>query len=71
MKFDRSAGESPIDQLKVASRPRDRIDEPLRTTSTTRYTHGWHEKVPNATYSYIVGPAVAEERLTVPNTDAA
>lgn len=32
MKFDKPAGENPIDQLKVVGRPHDRIDGPLKTT---------------------------------------
>lgn len=37
MKFDKPAGENPIDQLKVVGRPHDRIDGPLKTTGTARY----------------------------------
>ncbi|MFO6485271.1 hypothetical protein ACLBR5_26325 [Escherichia coli] len=31
MKFDKPAGENPIDPLKVVGRPHDRIDGPLKT----------------------------------------
>ncbi|GEI83610.1 moco-containing subunit of PaoABC aldehyde oxidoreductase [Escherichia coli O145:H28] len=37
MKFDKPAGENPIDQLKVVGRPHDRIDGPLKTTGTARH----------------------------------
>ncbi|HGV2753272.1 TPA: hypothetical protein ACNCHF_000457, partial [Escherichia coli] len=55
MKFDKPAGENPIDQLKVVGRPHDRIDGPLKTTGTARYAYEWHEEAPNAAYGYIVG----------------
>ncbi|EOM2529803.1 hypothetical protein BFK71_005444, partial [Escherichia coli] len=48
MKFDKPAGENPIDQLKVVGRPHDRIDGPLKTTGTARYAYEWHEESPNA-----------------------
>lgn len=35
MKFDKPAGENPIDQLKVVGRPHDRIDGPLKTKHGT------------------------------------
>ena len=44
MKFDKPAGENPIDQLKVVGRPHDRIDGPLKTTGTARYAYEWHEE---------------------------
>ena len=71
MKFDKPAGENPIDQLKVVGRPHDRIDGPLKTTGTARYAYEWHEESPNAAYGYIVGSAIAKGRLTALDTDAA
>lgn len=71
MKFDKPAGENPIDQLKVIGRPHDRIDGPLKTTGTARYAYEWHEEAPNAAYGYIVGSAIAKGRLTALDTDAA
>ncbi|EFC1302671.1 xanthine dehydrogenase family protein molybdopterin-binding subunit [Escherichia coli] len=71
MKFDKPAGENPIDQLKVVGRPHDRIDGPLKTTGTARYAYEWHEEAPNAAYGYIVGSAIAKGRLTALDTDAA
>ncbi|HAM2920380.1 TPA: xanthine dehydrogenase family protein molybdopterin-binding subunit, partial [Escherichia coli] len=71
MKFDKPAGENPIDQLKVVGRPYDRIDGPLKTTGTARYAYEWHEESPNAAYGYIVGSAMAKGRLTALDTDAA
>ena len=64
MKFDKPAGENPIDQLKVVGRPHDCIDGPLKTTGTARYAYEWHEEAPNAAYGYIVGSAIAKGRLT-------
>lgn len=61
MKFDKPAGENPIDQLKVVGRPHDRIDGPLKTTGTARYAYEWHEEAPNAAYGYIVGSAIAKD----------
>ncbi|EFN2498659.1 xanthine dehydrogenase family protein molybdopterin-binding subunit [Escherichia coli] len=71
MKFDKPAGENPIDQLKVVGRPHDRIDGPLKTTGTARYAYEWHEEAPNAAYGYIVGSAIAKGRLIALDTDAA
>lgn len=71
MKFDKPAGENPIDQLKVVGRPHDRIDGPLKTTGTARYAYEWHEEAPNAAYGYIVGSAIAKGCLTALDTDAA
>ena len=85
MKFDKPAGENPIDQLKVVGRPHDRIDGPLKvvgrphdridgplkTTGTARYAYEWYEEAPNAAYGYIVGSAIAKGCLTALDTDAA
>ncbi len=38
MKFDKPAGENPIDQLKVVGRPHDRIDG-LRCTGNSGHYH--------------------------------
>lgn len=61
MKFDKPAGENPIDQLKVVGRPHDRIDGPLKTTGTARYAYEWHEEAPNAAYGYIVGSPLPKD----------
>lgn len=52
MKFDKPAGENPIDQLKVVGRPHDRIDGPLKTTGTARYAYEWHEESPTPPMLY-------------------
>ncbi|STL35156.1 putative xanthine dehydrogenase, molybdenum-binding subunit [Escherichia coli] len=46
MKFDKPAGENPIDQLKVVGRPHDRIDGPLKTTGTARYATNGMKRPP-------------------------
>ena len=59
MKFDKPAGENPIDQLKVVGRPHDRIDGPLKTTGWGLYAFELYEEAPNAAYGYFVGSAIA------------
>lgn len=71
MKFDKPAGENPIDQLKVVSQPRDRIDGPQKTTGTAHYAYEWHQQAPNAAYGYVVGSAIAKGRIAAIETDAA
>lgn len=71
MKFDKPAGENPIDQLNVVGRPLDRIDGPLKTTGTARYAYEWHDKAPNAAYGHVVGSAIAKGRITAIDTTAA
>ena len=71
MKFDKPAGENPIDQLKVVSQPHDRIDGPQKTTGTAHYPYEWHEQAPNAAYGYVVGSAIAKGRIAAIETDAA
>lgn len=71
MKFDKPAGENPIDRLKVVGHPHDRIDGALKTTGTARYAYEWHEQAPNVAYGYIVGSGIAKGRLTALDTDAA
>lgn len=71
MKFDKPAGENPIDQLKVVGQPRDRIDGSLKTTGTAHYAYEWHDKVPNAAYGYVVGSAIAKGEITTIDTQAA
>ncbi|WP_380181868.1 aldehyde oxidoreductase molybdenum-binding subunit PaoC [Kalamiella sp. sgz302252] len=71
MKFDKPAGENPIDQLKVVGRPHDRIDGPMKTTGTAPYAYEWHDKAANVAYGYIVGSAIAKGRITAINSQAA
>lgn len=71
MKFDKPAGENPIDQLKVVGQPHDRIDGPLKTTGSAHYAFEWHDKAPDAAYGYIVGSAIAKGRITSLDTQAA
>lgn len=71
MKFDKPAGENPIDQLKVVGQPHDRIDGPLKTTGTAHYAYEWHEKAPNAAYGYVIGSAIAKGRITSIDIQAA
>ena len=71
MKFDKPAGENPIDQMKVVGRPHDRIDGPMKTTGTAPYAYEWHDQAPNAAYGYIVGAAIAKGRIASINAQAA
>ncbi|MCU6667778.1 xanthine dehydrogenase family protein molybdopterin-binding subunit [Enterobacteriaceae bacterium H4N4] len=71
MKFDKPAGQNPIDQLKVVSQPHDRIDGRQKTTGTAHYAYEWHQQAPNAAYGYVVGSAIAKGRITALDIDAA
>jgi xanthine dehydrogenase YagR molybdenum-binding subunit len=64
MKFDKPAGQNPIDQLKLVGRATSRIDGPLKTTGTAPYAYERHDVVPDQAYGYIVGAAVAKGRIT-------
>ena len=63
MKFDTPATTNPIDQLKVVGQPVDRIDGRLKTTGTARYAYEHHDVVPNPTYGYVIGSAIAKGRI--------
>jgi xanthine dehydrogenase YagR molybdenum-binding subunit len=63
MKFDASATPNPIDQLKVIGQPVDRIDGVLKATGTARYAYERQDVVPEATYGFIVGSAIAKGRI--------
>jgi xanthine dehydrogenase YagR molybdenum-binding subunit len=71
MKFDKPAGENPIDRLKVVGQPRDRIDGALKTTGTAHYAYEWHDIAPNAAYGYVVGWAIAKGEIADIDTQAA
>lgn len=60
MKFDTPATTNPIDQLKVIGQPLDRIDGALKTTGTARYAYEHQDVMPQATYGFIVGSAIAK-----------
>ncbi|MFT9096744.1 MAG: molybdopterin cofactor-binding domain-containing protein, partial [Gluconobacter cerinus] len=64
MKFDRAAGQNPIDQLHVVGHPLDRIDGRFKTTGTAPYAYERHDVVPHQAYGYIIGSAVATGRVT-------
>ncbi len=63
MKFDTSAGQNPIDQLKVVGKPIDRIDGPLKTTGRAPYAYERHDIVANPAYGYVVGSTIAKGRI--------
>ena len=71
MKFDKPAGQNPIDQLKVVGRAADRIDGPLKTTGTAPYAYERHDVAPNQAYGYPVGSGIAKGRITRMDTAAA
>jgi xanthine dehydrogenase YagR molybdenum-binding subunit len=63
MKFDTPATTNAIDQLKVISKPLNRIDGPLKTTGRAFYAYERHDVVPNQAYGYVVGAAIAKGRI--------
>src|SRR4051812_38008792 len=64
MKFDKPAGQNPIDQLKVVGQPHDRVEARLKTTGKATYAYEWKDVPPNTAYGYIVGAAIARGRVT-------
>ncbi len=64
MKFDKPAGQNPIDQLKVVGKPTDRVEGPLKTTGTAKYAYEYNEEVTNPAYGYILGAAIAHGTIT-------
>lgn len=64
MKFDRAAGQNPIDQLHVIGHPLDRIDGRFKTTGSAPYAYERHDVVPHQAYGYIIGSAVVKGRIT-------
>src|SRR3954468_20276346 len=71
MKFDTPATTNPIDQLKVVGRATDRIDGPLKTSGRAPYAYERHDVVPNQSYGYILGSAIAKGRIKAIDTAAA
>lgn len=64
MKFDRAAGQNPIDQLHVVGHPLDRIDGRFKTTGTAPYAYERHDVVLHQAYGYIIGSTIAKGRAT-------
>ena len=71
MKFDKPAGQNPIDQLKVVGKAHDRIDGPLKVSGTAPYAYERHDVVPNQAYGFVVGSFIAKGRITGMDLDAA
>lgn len=71
MKFEKPAGENPIDQLKVVGQPHDRIDGPLKVSGRAHYAYEWHDVLPNVAYGYIVSAGIAKGKISEFNCDAA
>src|SRR3954470_20948428 len=63
MKFDKPAGQNPIDQLKVIGKPTDRIDGRYKTTGRAPYAYERHDVVTNPAYGYVIGAAIAKGRI--------
>jgi xanthine dehydrogenase YagR molybdenum-binding subunit len=63
MKFEKPAGQNPIDQLKVVGKPHDRIEGPLKTTGMAPYAYERHDVAPNQAYGYFIGSAIAKGRI--------
>ncbi|HRF08561.1 MAG TPA: aldehyde oxidoreductase molybdenum-binding subunit PaoC [Xanthobacteraceae bacterium] len=64
MKFDTPATQNPIDQLKVISKPLDRIDGPYKVTGTAPYAYDRHDVRPNQAYGYVLGAAIAKGTIS-------
>ena len=71
MKFEKPAGNNPIDQLKVIGQPLNRIDGPLKTSGLAHYAYEWHREAPDAAYGYVVGAPIAKGKITAINVQAA
>jgi len=63
MKFDKPAGQNPIDQLKVIGKPTDRIDGRYKTTGRAPYAYERHDVVTDPAYGFIIGAAIAKGRI--------
>jgi xanthine dehydrogenase YagR molybdenum-binding subunit len=63
MKFDKPAGQNPIDQLKVVGRPTDRIDGRYKTTGRAPYAYERHDVVANPAYGHVIGAGIAKGRI--------
>ncbi|MBS9720247.1 xanthine dehydrogenase family protein molybdopterin-binding subunit [Tianweitania sp. BSSL-BM11] len=69
MKFDTPATTNPIDQLKVVGQPHHRIEGPLKVTGQAHYAY--ENNLPNQTYGYVVGAAIAKGRINSMDLDEA
>ncbi|GAB7551273.1 xanthine dehydrogenase family protein molybdopterin-binding subunit [Novosphingobium sp. 11B] len=63
MKFDKPAGRTPIDRMKVVGQPLVRYEAGLKTTGTAKYAYEYHDVVHDAAYGYILGSAIAKGRI--------
>ena len=63
MKFDTPAGATPIDRLTVVGRAHPRVEGKFKTTGTARYAAEHHKVAPNTAYGYILGAAIAKDRI--------
>jgi xanthine dehydrogenase YagR molybdenum-binding subunit len=63
MKFDKPAGQNPIDQLKVIGKPTDRIDGRYKTTGRAPYAYERHDVVTDPAYGFVIGAAIAKGRI--------
>lgn len=64
MKFDKPAGQNPVDRLLVVGHPHDRIDGKRKVTGTAPYAWEWHDEATKVAYGYIVTSAIAKGRIT-------
>jgi len=63
MKFDKPAGQNPIDQLKIVGKPTDRIDGRYKTTGRAPYAYERHDVVTDPAYGYVIGAGIAKGRI--------
>lgn len=71
MKFDKPAGQNPIDKLKVVGKPTDRVEGPLKTTGTAPYAYERHDVGANQAYGYILGSAISKGKIKSMNLSRA
>ncbi len=71
MKFEKPAGNNPIDQLNVVGQPLSRIDGPLKTSGLAHYAYEWHTEAPDAAYGYVVGAPISKGKISAVDTQAA
>ncbi|MGI4730545.1 MAG: hypothetical protein ACRYFW_02210 [Janthinobacterium lividum] len=63
MRFDTPAGTTPIDRETVVGRPHPRVEGPLKTTGTAPYAAEHHDMGDDLAHGYILGAAIARERI--------
>ena len=71
MKFETPAGSNPTDRQLVLGKATDRIDGPLKTTGTAKYSYEHQDVGGKPAYGYVVGAGIAKGTVRSINADAA